>query len=205
MDKETMQVTNTDLSDAVEYTWRIFNSNIDWYKNADTKAQIILSLDGIFLAFVTNSIFMKRADLIALLVGFTVWTWLLFGLMCVALAGSILCAIACLWSRIPLTKRGRDKYLASHNIQVDKLDTYLPEATFFFQKISWLKSDLYQRLLLSADKRFEIEALGPDIHTIASNVVKKHRLVDVGFLLTGISLLLFLATGISYLVSFSNP
>jgi hypothetical protein len=177
---------------------------MDWYKNADTKAEIILSLDGIFLAFVTSSIFMKRADLSELLVGFTVWTWLFFSLMCIALAGSILCAIACLWSRIPLTKRGREQYLASQNIQLDQLDTYPPEATFFFQKISWLKSDLYQSLLLSANKRFEIEALGPDIHTLAGNVVKKHRLVDVGFLLTGFSLLLFLATGVSYLVSFGQ-
>lgn len=205
MDKEPKQMPNTDLSDAVEYTRRIYDSNMDWYKNADTKAEIILSLDGIFLAFVISSIFMKQGDLLEILESFTVWTWLFFGLMFMALAGSILCAIACLWSRIPLTKRRRDQYLAKRNIRVDKQDTYLPEVTFFFQKISWLNSDLYQKLLLSTNKRFEIEALATDVHVLAGNVVKKHRLVDFGFFLTGISLLLFLAAGVSYLLAFSQP
>lgn len=205
MDKEDKQTPNTDLSDAVEYARRSYDSNLDWYKNADTKAEVILSLDGIFLAVVTGSIFMKRSDLLEILAGFTIWTWLFFGSMCVALAASILCAIACLWSRIPLSQRAKEQYLASRNIQVDRLETYLPEATFFFQKISWLNSELYQRLLLSTNKRFEIQALAADVHTLSRNVLRKHQLVDAGFFLTGLSLLLFLAVGISYLVAFIEP
>jgi hypothetical protein len=204
MDEENKQASSSDLSDAVEYARRIFDSNLDWYKNADTKAEIMLTLDGIFLAFVTGSIFMKRGDLQEILANFTIWTWLFFGLMCLALAGSILCAIACLWSRISLTKRAKERYLKDRKIHVDKLETYLPEATLFFQKISWLDSKLYQSLILSVNKRFEIQALAADVHTLAGNVVKKHQLVDVGFILTGVSLLLFLALGISYMLALSR-
>ena len=194
-----------DLSDALEYARRIMCNNLDWYKSADTKAEIILSLDGVFLAFVTSSVFMKRADLLEILGNFTVWTWMFLGLMCLALAGSILCAVACLWSRIPLSKRAKEEYLADRKIQTDKLETYTPEVTFFFQKISWLNADLYQRQLLSADKRFEIQALAADIHTLSGNVTKKHILVDYAFMLTGASLLLFLVTGISYLAALGIP
>lgn len=205
MVKERKQATNSDLGDAVDFARRALDINLDWYRNADTKAEIMLSLDGIFLAFVTSSIFMKRDDLARILDSFTNWTWFLLGLMCVALAASILCAIGCLWSRIPLSNRAREQYFAERNIYEDKLETYLPESTLFFQKISWLDSELYQKLLLSVTPSFEIRALAADVHTLASNIVKKHRLVDLGFFLTGVSLLLLLASGISYLIAIIPP
>jgi hypothetical protein len=205
MVKERKETANSDLGGAVDFARRALDINLDWYRNADTKAEILLSLDGVFLAFVTSSIFMKRDDLAGILDGFTNWTWFLLSMMCVALATSILCAIGCIWSRIPLSNRAREQYFAERNIHMDKLETYLPEATLFFQKISWLDSELYQKLLLSVTPSFEIRALAADLHTLAGNLVKKHRLVDVGFFLTGVSLLLLLASGISYLMAITFP
>ena len=122
--------------------------------------------------------------------------------MSASLAGSIICAVLCLWSRISLsTERAKEQYFAERKIQVDDLETYVPEATFFFQKISWLDPDLYQKLLLSADKEVEIRALAADAHVLSRNVQRKHQWVDFGFSLGGASLLFFLALGISYLVT----
>ena len=205
MADESKPVEQSDLSDAVDYVRHVHQFNLDWYKNADTKAEIILSLDGIFLTVVTAAIFMNQADLVGILKKFTNWTWFFLGLMSLSLAGSILCTIACLWSRISLSRRAKDKYFVERKIQVDKPETYPPEATFFFQEISWFDPALYQKLLLSVDKKFVIRALAADVHILASYVLKKHQLVDFGFLLAGASLLSFLALGISYLIAITGP
>jgi hypothetical protein len=201
MDEASKQQSNTDFSPSLDYVRRVYTNNIDWYKNADTKAEIVLTLDGIFLAFVTSSIFVQQADLREILAYFTFGSWLFLGLMSLALAGSIFCAIACLWSRISLIKYIKEKYFAEHKTQVDQIEPYRPETTFFFQKISRLDPDLYQRRLLSVDQEFEIMALAADTHTLAGNVLEKHVWVDLSFILAGASLLSFLALGISYLLA----
>jgi hypothetical protein len=89
-------MANNEKSPGLEYARRIFDSVLDWYKNADTKAQIILTINGVFLAFLTGSIFKKQDDIGPMFSRFGGETWLLLGLMCVALTGSILSAIVCL-------------------------------------------------------------------------------------------------------------
>ncbi len=204
MTEKNKPVEGSDLSDAVDYVRNVHQFNSEWYKNADTKAEIILSLDGIFLTVVTGAIFMNQVDLVDISNKFTNWSWFFLGLMSLSLAGSILCTIACLWSRISLSQRTKEKYFVERKIEVDKPETYPPEATFFFQEISWLDPKLYQKLLLSVDKKFEIRALAADVHILAGNVLKKHQLVDFGFILAGASLLSFLAFGISYLIAITR-
>jgi hypothetical protein len=38
--------SDSDLTSAVNYSNPVFANVVDWYKNADSKAQIILTLDG---------------------------------------------------------------------------------------------------------------------------------------------------------------
>jgi len=206
MNMKNKQVSSSDLSDPVDYARRVYDHNLDWYKNADTKAEIILTLDGVFLAFVTSSIFMNQADLLKILGNFTTLTWLFLWLMSLSLAGSIICSISCLWSRISLAnRRTKERYFAERKIEVDKLETYVPEATFFFQKISWLDPDLFRKLMLTVDKEFEISALAADTHTLSRNVLRKHQRVDFSFILAGTSLLFFLALCITYLLALCGP
>ena len=201
-EQEYINTQKNDLNDSVEYTRRVFEHNLDWYKNADTKAEVILTLDGIFLAFVTSSVFLGRAQLLDIFEYFSPLSWFLLVLMSFCLTGSIIIAIACLWSRIPFfTKRSQEKYFADKGIDAENVETYLPETTNFFQKISWLNPDLYREVMLGADKQFEISALAIDIHALSKNVSLKHKWVDLGFLFTGFSLLFILAFGVSFLLS----
>jgi hypothetical protein len=201
-EKETKQTLDLNLKDSVEYARRVFEHNFNWYKNADSKAEIILAIDGIFLGFVTSSIFIKQSELVDILQSFKSITWFLLGLMSLCLTGSIISSVACLWSRIPIfTKCARKDYFAKKGIDAKNIETYIPEATWFFQKISWLDPNLYQELMLSTGKQFEISALAIDIHELSRNVLKKHKWVDISFFLAAISLLCFLAFGISYLIT----
>jgi hypothetical protein len=85
--------------EALEYTRDLYKLVLDWYGNADTKAQILLTIDGAFLAFFTSSIFAKPEDLGFIIDKFWAGTWIFLGLMCICLVGSIVSALNCLRSR----------------------------------------------------------------------------------------------------------
>lgn len=188
-------------SNPVDFARRVYAHTLDWYKNADTKAEIILALDGIFLAFVTSSLFLKQSDLEKIIQTFTEATWFFLILMSICLISSVVTAILCLWSRITLSDSAKTKFLKQHKIDIQKVESYVPEATYFFQKISWLDSKAYGEFLKSVDSDFELTALTHSIHILSSHVLQKHRYVDLSFSLAGASLLSFFAVGISYLVA----
>ncbi|MBC7933294.1 MAG: hypothetical protein H7Z38_22245, partial [Rubrivivax sp.] len=72
----------------------------------------------------------------------------------------------------------------------------------FFKTISWLEHDKFQEQSASVDQEFEIKALASQSYLLSKRVYVKHLLVNAGFVLSGASLIFFLASGISYLVGF---
>ncbi len=191
---------NSNSRENLSYARRVYDHTFDWYKNADAKAQIILTLDGLFIAFVTSSIFMNPGDLRDIVQQFERPTWIFLTLMSFTLTGSIICAVVCLWSRIPMRPGYKKDYLDINKIETGKAETYIPDVTWFFQKITWLDPEQYQGYLLTADHKTEVMALATNLHTLSKNVLRKHLLVNFGFLLAGVSLILFFAMGISYIV-----
>src|SRR5258706_3848944 len=89
-------------STGTDYSRRLFENILDWYKSADAKAQIILTLDGVFLSFLTGTLFSKRAEIYQVLHFFKPITWVFLRLMCLFISASIVSAIWCLWSRLRL-------------------------------------------------------------------------------------------------------
>ena len=188
-----------EISPALEYSRRVFNSVLEWYKNADSKAQIILTIDGIFLAFITNSIFIEQDKLLKILSKFGGETWLLLALMCLTLAGSILSSILCLWSRV-YREDELDEILKNSGVDIKRSETYKPQFMFFFQFISRLQAEQMADKLSAVDEKYEIEALAHETRILSENVMKKHKWVNRGFGLAGLSLLFFLSVGVSYIV-----
>ena len=97
---EPVREPGGDQSTALAYSNLLFANIVDWYRNADSKAQIILTLDGALIAFLTTSIFRKPGELSEITRSLTLRTWLLLTAMCVCLVGSIISALMCLWSRV---------------------------------------------------------------------------------------------------------
>jgi Family of unknown function (DUF5706) len=187
-------------SGALAYSNLVLANTIDWYKNADSKAQIILTLDGAVVAFLTSSLFKKAEDLSSITVHFTTLTWTLLGAMCVCLAGSIISALMCLWSRVSLGIK-RDSVLGKERQHIrEGKRPYSPNVMFFFKTICWLEHDRFQAQLEKVDEEFHIRAVGSQAYLLSERVYRKHVLVNAGFVLAGSSLILFLAGGISYLI-----
>jgi hypothetical protein len=190
----------SDFSDALDYSRRLLERVIDWYKNADLKAQIILTINGAFLTFLTSSIFKNPEELIKVTQRFGALTWVFLILMCVCLVGSIISALLCLFSRILLFSK-RDEVLVQAKERINLPQNYEPELMLFFETISWLDHRKFQSQLLTIDREFEIKALASQSYLLSRRVYVKHWLINIGFVLSGGSLIFFLASGISYVAS----
>lgn len=191
-------------SDAVDYARRLFELVINWYNNADSKAQIILTLDGAFLTFLTSSILGSPDDIRKISERFGPDTWLFLILMCLCLVGSIVSALLCLLSRIFLLPK-RDSILKAEREKVKTAKTYSPNVMLFFHTISWLDHDKFQKQLGAVDHEFEIKALASQIYHLSKRVDTKHKAVNYGFVFAGASLVFFLAVGVSYVARFNWP
>ena len=165
------------LSDALDYSRRLYERVIDWYKNADSKAQIILTLNGAFLTFLSSSIFKDPDELSKITQRFNAYTWVFLTLMCVCLVGSIISALMCLWSRVFFSAE-RDKVLILEKEKIEGAERYSPNVMLFFRTITWLDHEKFQNQLVRVDKEFEIKAIASQSYLLSKRVYVKHLLVN---------------------------
>jgi len=182
---------------SLEYARRLFESVTGWYENADRKAQVLLGIDGAFLAFLTSSAFGKPDEVTKLVKVFGLHTWILLILMCGTFTMSIISAICCLWSRV-YSKSRLDEWWKQLGIEKHKAETYRPEVMWFFQLVTELDKDHFTDRLLVVDQQFEARVLASQIFELSRNVLRKHRWLNWGFTLAGTSLVLFMLAMASY-------
>lgn len=185
----------------VEYVRRLYAEVLDWYKNADSKAQVALAINGGFLAFLTGTVFSDPDKLQAVLSRFTGVTWSLIILMVLSLLGSVGAALYCLWSRIYSAKEVQ-QIISTTEQENATSNTYPPGAImWFFQLIGGLEQDKFQATLETVSQEFELKTLSKEVYILSKNVCRKHLAVNAAFMFVGINLILFLAAGISYMVT----
>jgi hypothetical protein len=181
---------------ALDHARRLFDNCIDWYKSADSKAQVLLTLDGVFLAFLTSSVFGKPEDAAQVVRRFCVDTWILLAVMCLAMTVSIFSAICCLWSRTYSKQELKEEFA---KIVPDK-DGYPPQVMWFFQFVQKLDRDTFTQQLLKIDEPFAIKVLANQIVELSRTVLEKHSWINLGFASAAISLIAFVAALVSYIV-----
>lgn len=185
-----------------EYDRRLYDNILYWYKSADAKAQVVLALDGAFIAFLTSSIFTKPEDLSDIISLFTPVTWALLGLMIIALLGSIMASIYCIWSRI-YSKADATDYIndavKSSKSELQEKNMYPPSVMWFFQFVRHLDVDKFIATLKQIDDAFECEALAHEALILSTNVKNKHLAVNIGFALAVLTLVLFAGATATYM------
>lgn len=188
------------ISQSLDYSRRLYGNILDWYKNADTKAQILLTLAGVFLSFLTSTAFTNKDNLGSILGLFGLETWILLSCMTVFLIATIVSALLCLRSRTAIPKEIVEHL---HDIVGDRADKdrQWPETMWFFGIIAQLKDrKRFQSRLHEFTEEDELCALSSQIFLLSKNVLEKHKWVNRGFMLITLTLLAFLLSGISYVV-----
>lgn len=189
------------MSNRLEYAQRLYESVLDWYKSADSKAQVVLAIDAGFLAFLTSTVFSEPDKLRAILAEFNWITWLTLTLMLLSLIVSIGSSIACIWSRMYSSNEVK-RIIKKAELEFQNPNTYPPEKImWFFQFIEGLNQQKFQATLESIDEEFELKVLAEEIYILSKNVCEKHFIVNIGFGFAALSLILFAVAAVSYLSS----
>jgi len=174
-------MSKADSSEGLDYARDLYKLIVDWYKNADSKAQVLLTLDGVFLTFLTTSIFTNPEESSKLFAMFTTTIWLFLLAMCACLTVSIFSAFACLWSRLYLPPT-IDLVLHKQGIRPSEGKTYPSRALGFFQFIGHFQEYQFRERLNTLDHQEEMKILAFQLIEVSKNVTKKHFWVDCGFL-----------------------
>lgn len=184
---------------SVQYARRLYDRVLAWYESAERKAQLILTLDGLFLSFLTGSLLAKPTDLRPIIERFGIETWSFFSAMVAALVLSIASAVLCSISRLD-SRASLQRHYSEFRVSLDDPSTYGPEVLWFFQHVAGLNPEALQARMRDVASPSEVDALAHNVVPLARNVVAKHRLANLGFLFAGLVLVLFLATGVSYAI-----
>lgn len=183
---------------ALDFARSLYERTLEWYKNADSKAQIILTLNGAFVAFLTSNIFKGPDEIYKIINKFGALTWILLALMTLCLVGSIISALACLWSRVAFSTE-RDRIILSEIKDLKEKGEYSPHLMMFFKTIALLDAEKFQNQLAKIDEDFEIKAIASQCYLLSKRVSEKHLWANRGFVLVGGALIFFLLGGVSYL------
>lgn len=188
-------------SEHIEYTRRLYQNILDWYGSADSKAQVVLAIDGGLVAFISSTAFSKPNDIEPIIKALPLLTWVLLSFMVLSLMVSMGAAIFCLMARIysvgNLQEIINNAISKAKNTEFSSFP-YPPAIACFFQFIERLDKEKFVQTLNSINPQFEIKALANQIHILSGNVRKKHYAVNIGFIFAAAALMFFFLSAVSY-------
>jgi len=188
---------NDEPSPSLDYSRFLYEDVKEWYKNADMKAQILLTLMGAFVTFLTSSIFVKADDLAAITKCITPLIWGILAAMLVTITLAVIAGMACLWSRIPLHRYAWTEPGDAGASNAEQSPVSGRQVGFFATLIT-LNKRRFKSHLQQIRPEDEIDIRLEQTYYFSRNVYMKHLLIDIGFVLAVVSLLLFLLAGALY-------
>ena len=178
----------------VEYLRHMYAMTRAWYTAAETKAQLLLAVNGLFVTVLFGILFGNSSDRHLGAARFRSVTWVLISFSVVALVTAIICAALCLWSL-----HGRAKAdFKTLGVNPGEPASYQPEVLWYFGHVAKLKRGAVKERLRSVDRRFEIETLSYHVVDLAHKVLRKHRWVNAGWAFTALALIALVAAGASF-------
>jgi hypothetical protein len=186
---------------ALEYARRLYANVLDWYKLADTKAQLLLTIDGAFITIIAGAVFGNPEELSDRVRRFGPETWVLLAVSALALLLSVGCAALCLWSRTGLGERSIRRLMRRElGVDPERRSSYTPRVAWWFGMIAMLEPRHIAETIKGADAQFERDALVSQIVVLSRNVLKKHLWVNRGWALAAASAGSLVALTATYVV-----
>ena len=167
---------------ALEYARRLYANILAWYESAERKAQIVLTVDGVFLGLLTASFTSGVTELRGVVDAFGPLTWLALSVALVMLLASLLSAVWCL--------RSRQVYGPASDSPA--------ETMWFYRMIAAKQQAEFMAQARAIDEATEVDALTSQVWRLSHIVATKHTWANVAFASTGLSLFAFTLAAASY-------
>ena len=182
----------------VEYLRRVYANNRDWYAISESKAQILLGAHGAFISIVAGTLLGVSGNLPAATkarLGPETWAFLAVTVLCVV--GAVSCASLAMWS---LHGKPSRKQFARLGVDPDDPSTYVPEALWYFGHMALLKLPEASSRLRQTTRDDEIRALSYHTVELSARVLRKHRYVNTGWVLTAAGLIALTGVAVSIFI-----
>jgi hypothetical protein len=171
----------------------LYNDRLEWFRDVQTRAQVLLTVDGIFTGFLTGTLLGKANDVRAVVDHFGPETWAFLLLMGITLGLSLYYTVRAL---NPL--KSARKIEAMMRGEKTKRP-YPPQFMWWFMFVSRLDRDSFVDQAVDASAETMARAMAYEVYDLSSHLETKFRRVRLAFRCTTIALAAFLATGGSYL------
>ena len=146
---------------ALAFSRGVYASTMDWYKVADSKGQLLLALNGVYITALSSVTTASSQRLVQIHASLPLATLFLLAGAALATAISILMAIACLYSRLSdATLNELRKSFTEQDAQGGI--RYRPAALYWFGTIARADRDIGLKMVQSADEAFELSAVTED-------------------------------------------
>jgi hypothetical protein len=191
---------------SLDYAQRLYADIVDWYKVAETKAQIVLTLDGLFTSVITGLLFVNPNDAQDTFRHFGFETWTLLALMALTLSLSIVSALLCLTMRIMSLRELEARYGSMRSTA--NAGTADPSARadllWFLRAVQALPEETYVQMPAGISAGDLTKGLLRQNKVLVDRVLfAKQMWVNWAFRFAATTLLLLLGAGISYVIRIS--
>lgn len=174
---------------ALEYARSLHAATIAANAALYTRAQVVLSLNGILLSILGGVVITNPADLRKTISIFGVTTWLALAVAGAALAASILAAA--------LVIRPRGNKYSGQTLECTPINMW------FFARIAQLKQDDFVSTGERMDAAFEIRVHLNDVTVMAPTMVRRVKRLSLAFFAMSLELLAFTVATADYLIRLS--
>ena len=178
----------------LDYVKQLYDDRRAWYQDVQSRAQLILTIDGIAIAFLTGTLLTKASDVSTTIQLFEWDTWVLLALLALSLLFSLLL------TSLSMTPRQRSKKLRQDIAGLRGETPYPPSGMWWFVHIGALDKGRFVDEAVHTQPEFAARALADDVFELSHHLERKYRLVRRAYKWTAAALVFFMATGADYLV-----
>ena len=179
-----------------DYTRRVYETNREWYRLVETKAQIVIAANGAFLSLFFGGL-LGGSGARAISRDFSLDTWIFLGCAAVSILAAIAAAGVSLWS---WHGHGIKKEFERLGVNPESSVTYRPEVLWYFGHIARLNPSAVTEMLRRPCADWEITTLSYDTVDLATKVLRKHRYVNAAWACSALGLASIVLAAGSYLL-----
>lgn len=173
---------------ALEYARAVHGEVRDANRELYTRAQIVLTLDGIVVGAVGAALAAQRGDLESKIAVFGITTWAAVSLAAVSLIASVLSSVLALFSR---------HMQSPPNLRPA---AYEPGSMWFYARIAELDPRRFLEVAEGADAVFETRARLAQVTIMAPIMVRRARWLNRAFGTTGLLFVCLALAALDYVI-----
>jgi len=172
---------------------RLYEDKVNWYKDIAIRAQLMLTIDGVFASFISAAVLAKGRDLRTIIHTFGPETWAILSLLALALVGGIVSVVASLSPGLWHVRRDFNKLTQDGNRLV-------PGVLWWGGYVAQIPEEGFIKRCKTITPTEEAETLASQVARMSRQLTRKYTFLAIGSWLTAVSIIAFVGVALDYFI-----